>query len=81
MVGDSVDAFVALGGNPDASGCVAKSHLVNILKNEFELNFDIETLLNSLDSTCEENIFFPQFRKLFDHEQMSARSSALSVHP
>jgi hypothetical protein len=37
----SVDAFVALGGNVDKSGAVSKTTLIETIKREFELSFDI----------------------------------------
>lgn len=40
-----VDAFVALGGGADKMGYVSKSTLISTIKNEFELTFDIETLV------------------------------------
>lgn len=40
-----VDAYVALGGDPDSNGYIIKSKLVSILSEEFELAFDIEDLL------------------------------------
>ncbi len=43
-----VDAFVAMGGNPDRSGWVQRDTLINIIKNEFELTFDMENFLEAL---------------------------------
>jgi hypothetical protein len=45
----TVDAFVALGGEPDASGYVHKNKIIEILSNEFELTFDIDELLEQLE--------------------------------
>ena len=42
-----VDAFVALGGSRDKMGAVAKKTLIETIKNEFELTFDIESLIDS----------------------------------
>ncbi len=36
-----VDAFVALGGSADKSGTVSKTSLIETIKREFELTFDI----------------------------------------
>lgn len=44
-----VDAFVALGGEPDASGYVHKNKIIEILSDEFDLNFDIDELLEQLE--------------------------------
>ena len=38
---DFVNAFTALGGNSDRSGFINKKHIIEIIKNEFELTFDI----------------------------------------
>ena len=36
-----VDAFVALGGGADGGGYVRKNTLIDTIKQEFELTFDI----------------------------------------
>jgi hypothetical protein len=45
-----VDAFVAMGGNPDRSGYVQKKTIIDIIQHEFELTFNIEEFLEELDS-------------------------------
>ena len=40
-----VDAFVALGGGADGGGYVRKNTLIDTIKQEFELTFDIEALI------------------------------------
>jgi len=40
-----VDAFVAMGGGPETEGFIMKDAIVNIIKNEFELDFDIEEFI------------------------------------
>ena len=40
-----VDAFVAMGGNPDKSGFVQTDLLINIIKNEFDMTIDIEVVI------------------------------------
>lgn len=40
-----VDAFVALGGDPDASGYIYKNQIISILKDEFDLQFGIDEFL------------------------------------
>ena len=37
-----VDAFVALGGQPDKSGSIRAEVLVDIIKSDFELTIDME---------------------------------------
>ena len=41
-----VDAFVILGGNPDKSGTINKSQIIKVIKEDFELTFDIEEFLD-----------------------------------
>ena len=36
-----LDAFVALGGNPDKEGFVEKNTLIEIIKSQFELTIDM----------------------------------------
>merc|ERR1711964_30178 len=48
--GDTLDAFVALGGNPDRSGCVDASMLIRIIKEEFQMTIDIEKLIKEIDT-------------------------------
>lgn len=42
---DTINAFVAMGGNTDRSGTVAKNTIIDIIKSDFQLNFDIEGFL------------------------------------
>jgi len=42
---DLVDAFVAMGGNPDKTGTVDARSLIRTVKNEFEMTIDIEVCL------------------------------------
>ena len=37
-----------MGGNPDRTGYVERDTLINIIKNEFELTFDMENFLQTL---------------------------------
>lgn len=37
-----VDAFVALGGQPNKEGTISKNTLIQIIKAEFELTIDME---------------------------------------
>ena len=39
-----VDAFVALGGEPNKEGTISKKTLIEIIKHEFELTIDMEVL-------------------------------------
>lgn len=42
---DLVDAFVAMGGNPDKTGTIDAKSLIRTVKNEFEMTIDIEVKL------------------------------------
>ena len=41
-----VDAFVALGGEPNKEGTISKKTLIEIIKHEFELTIDMEVLFS-----------------------------------
>ena len=42
---DLVDAFVAMGGQPDKTGSVDAKSLIRTIKNEFEMTIDIEVYI------------------------------------
>lgn len=44
-----MDAFVALGGGPNTDGYIDKNHIINVIKNEFELEFILEDFIQDLD--------------------------------
>ena len=48
--GDMVDAFVACGGKPDKTGHVKRETLLRIVKQDFGLMIDMESLLNKIDT-------------------------------
>ena len=77
-----VDAFVALGGDPDRSGRVRKQTIINVIKNEFELAFDMEDFLEKVGATSDE-LDFQSFCLLFDgrddDKSVSRAHSVLSV--
>lgn len=60
-----MDAFVALGGQPDKEGCVSKENLIEIIKAEFELTIDMEEFLRKIGGNSEE-INYYQFCVLLD---------------
>lgn len=55
-----LDAFVALGGNPDKTGCINKRTLIEIIKEEFELTIDMVEFLHKMEGDNEQ-IEFHQF--------------------
>jgi len=40
-----LDAFVAMGGEPDGDGAINAEKLIATIKNEFEMTIDIEKLI------------------------------------
>lgn len=60
-----LDAFVALGGDNDKSGCVSKEMLINIIKEEFELTIDMVEYLRKIGGD-NEGIDYYQFCVLLD---------------
>ena len=42
LISNIVDAFVALGGQPNKDGFISKNTLIEIIKTEFELTIDME---------------------------------------
>ena len=44
-----LDAFVAMGGQPDGEGCVDATKLIDTIKNEFQMTIDIERLIEEID--------------------------------
>lgn len=80
-----VDAFIALGGGPDTNGFVNKNHIINIIKNEFELTFDMADFLEEISSSSE-NLDYKTFCQLFeingnedDNKSATSKKSLLSV--
>lgn len=61
---DLMDAFVAMGGDPDGGGCVQREKLVDTIKREFEMTIDIEALINEVDEDGSGEIEFEEFREL-----------------
>jgi hypothetical protein len=76
-----VDAFVALGGGADKSGFVSKNTLISTIKNEFELTFDIETLVEGLEGGDQDRLDYQQFCALFEQDKktMGRKGSVISV--
>ena len=61
---DLLDAYVACGGQPDKTGHVAKSKLIQIIKHDFGLAIDIEALINEIDTDGSGEIEYEEFRTL-----------------
>ena len=46
---DLLDAFVAMGGEPDGDGAINADKLIKTIKEEFEMTIDIEKLIKEID--------------------------------
>ena len=46
---DTLDAYVALGGEPNKEGFIDAAELIRIIKHEFEMTIDIEKLIEDID--------------------------------
>lgn len=54
-----LDAFVALGGQPNKEGRIEANLLIDIVKDDFELTINMEEYLSSIDS--DDSLDFYQF--------------------
>lgn len=61
---DFIDAFVAMGGNPDKSGSVKADELVRIIRIKFEMTIDIERLIDEVDTDHSGEIEYEEFKAL-----------------
>ena len=57
-----LDAFVAMGGEPDGEGCVDARKLIATIKDEFEMTIDIERLIQEVDEDGSGEIEFDEFK-------------------
>ncbi|KAL4444523.1 hypothetical protein ABPG74_016816 [Tetrahymena malaccensis] len=74
-----IDAFVAMGGNPDKTGVIKKEKLIDVIKNEFELTIDIEELIEKSLANCED-LNFQDFCQMFESggEEIKSKVSLIS---
>ncbi|EGR27914.1 hypothetical protein IMG5_186660 [Ichthyophthirius multifiliis] len=61
---DTLDAFVAMGGNADKSGKVDAVELIRIVKEEFQMTIDIEGLIKEVDEDGSGEIEYSEFYQL-----------------
>ena len=61
---DLLDAFVAMGGEPDGEGAVDATKLIRTIKEEFEMTIDIEKLIEEIDEDGSGQIEFGEFMQL-----------------
>ncbi|KAJ9524102.1 hypothetical protein QJQ45_022540 [Haematococcus lacustris] len=60
---ETIDAFVALGGNADTSGHISTSRLLSVVQ-EFELTLNVDKLLAELDADNSGQIGYELFKQL-----------------
>lgn len=62
-------------------GYVSKSTLISTIKNEFELTFDIELLVEGLEGVEQDRLDYSQFCNLFQQEnrRLERKGSSNSV--
>ena len=61
---DLLDAFVAMGGEPDGDGAIDATKLIKTIKEEFEMTIDIEKLIQEIDEDGSGQIEFGEFTQL-----------------
>ena len=61
---DTLDAFVAMGGESDGEGYIDASRLIDIVKNEFQMTIDIESLIREIDEDNSGQIEYEEFMAL-----------------
>ena len=61
---DLLDAFVAMGGEPDGDGAINAEKLIETIKVEFEMTIDIEKLIQEIDEDGSGQIEFDEFTAL-----------------
>ena len=64
---DTLDAFVAMGGNPDGSGKIDASKLIGIVKDEFGMTIDIKRLIEEIDIDGSGSIEYVEFKALLSN--------------
>jgi len=62
---DTLDAFIALGGEPDKTGFIDIKKLVRVVKEEFCMTIKIERLVEELDKDKDGKLNYREFTALF----------------
>ena len=63
-----LDAFVAMGGQPDGEGSVDAAKLIKTIKEEFQMTIDIVKLIAEVDEDGSGEIEFGEFKSLLQSE-------------
>ena len=61
---DTLDVFVAMGGEKDGEGSIDAEKLIRIIKEDFEMTIDIEKLIKEIDEDGSGEIEFDELQKL-----------------
>jgi len=62
---DILDAFVALGGEPDKTGFVDNQRLIHVVRDEFSMTLKIERYIDELDKDKDGKLNYTEFSALF----------------
>ena len=65
---DTIEAFIALGGNQDKTGSVTTESLKSII-DQFELSINIQELINEYDADNSGYIDFEEFSAMLSDDQ------------
>ena len=61
---DTIDAYVAMGGQPDKEGYIDAEKLIKIIKEDFGMTIDIEKLIQDIDEDGSGKIEYDEFKNL-----------------
>ena len=61
---ETLDAFIAMGGEESGEGTIDTETLVKVLKQDFEMTVDIEQMIKNLDKDMSGKIDYDEFRYL-----------------
>lgn len=62
---DTINAFIALGGEPDKSGFIDTKKLVKVVREDFSMTIKIERLVEDLDKDKDGKLNYHEFAALF----------------
>lgn len=76
---DILNTFVAMGGNLDKSGVVKKQKLIDIIKNQFGLTIDMETMFEEAGLDIDDDLNFYDFTCLLESGGSQRASRICSI--
>jgi Ca2+-binding EF-hand superfamily protein len=71
---DTLEAFVAVGGNGDKSGQVVADSLIKIIK-DFQMTINIEQLIKEVDTDNSGLIEYGEFESMLSQEQQNTKDT------